>query len=109
MYSGLRPNSAQFTVASSSPPVVSIGTSCESTTQRAGAGAGSPVLQRGDFERALLLTGELPAVNSIAIKAPQTNVFQMRIQFMAEEGSFIKQGERIQVSTEDGSYVQRAS
>ena len=28
------------------------------------------VLQRGDFERSLLLTGELQAVHSIAIKAP---------------------------------------
>ncbi len=47
---------------------------------------------RGDFKRELLLTGELRAVHSIEIKAPQTNLFQMRIQFMAEEGSLVEAG-----------------
>lgn len=50
-------------------------------------------IQRGDFERVLLLTGELEAVRSIAIKSPQTNLFQLRIQFMAEEGSIVRKGD----------------
>ena len=58
------------------------------------AGAPPPgVVASGRFVRELLLTGELEAVRSIAIKAPQTNLFQMRIQFMAEEGSVVKAGE----------------
>ena len=52
-----------------------------------GVDSAQAILQRGDFDRQLLLTGELEAVRSIAIKSPQTNLFQMRIQFMAEEGS----------------------
>lgn len=50
-------------------------------------------LGRGDFIRELLLTGELQAVDSISIKAPQTSLFQMRIQFMAEEGSLVEAGD----------------
>ncbi|MCP3981556.1 MAG: HlyD family efflux transporter periplasmic adaptor subunit [bacterium] len=71
-------------------------TGCGGPTQAVDAEAElstSAVFQRGDFERSLLLSGELQAVNSIAIKAPQTNIFQMRIQFMAEEGSVIESGE----------------
>jgi multidrug efflux pump subunit AcrA (membrane-fusion protein) len=45
---------------------------------------------RGSFERELLLTGELEAVRSVAIKSPQTSIFQLRIQFMAEEGTFVE-------------------
>ncbi|ANM28454.1 hypothetical protein ABI59_00655 [Acidobacteria bacterium Mor1] len=58
--------------------------------------AGKPdkaTLHRGDFQRSLLLTGELEAVRSIAIKSPQTSQFQMRVQFMAEEGSTVDPGD----------------
>jgi multidrug efflux pump subunit AcrA (membrane-fusion protein) len=58
--------------------------------------AGPPpagVVASGEFVRELLVTGELEAVRSIAIKAPQTQLFQMRIQFMAEEGTLVRQGE----------------
>ncbi len=50
-------------------------------------------LLRGRFEKRLLLTGSLEAVRAIEIKAPQTPVFQMRIQFMAEEGSEVRPGD----------------
>jgi multidrug efflux pump subunit AcrA (membrane-fusion protein) len=53
------------------------------------------IVSRGDFERELLLTGELEAVRSISIKSPQTSIFQMRIQFMAEEGTAVKKGDPI--------------
>jgi len=62
------------------------------TTPNAGDPA-AEALTRGDFRRELLLTGELRAVNSISIKSPQTNIFQMRIEFMAEEGSFVEKGD----------------
>src|SRR5512134_3581562 len=71
----------------------------QAAAPRAGesAPAGSPVaakiVTRGNFERELLLTGEIEAVRSLAIKSPQTAIFQMRIQFMAEEGSVVKEGE----------------
>ena len=55
----------------------------------------STVPRRGDFVRELLLTGELQAVASIAINAPQTAIFQMRIQFMAEEGTLVQEGDPI--------------
>ncbi len=51
--------------------------------------------RRGEFVRELLLTGELQAVASIAINAPQTAIFQMRIQFMAEEGTLVQKGDPI--------------
>lgn len=61
---------------------------------RAGTRAdGGMAFSRGDFVRDLLLTGELEAVRSIGIKSPQTAVFQMRIQFMAEEGKLVHAGE----------------
>ncbi|HKY33478.1 MAG TPA: efflux RND transporter periplasmic adaptor subunit [Candidatus Polarisedimenticolia bacterium] len=50
-------------------------------------------LVRGEFVREMLMTGELEAVRSIAIKAPQTAIFQMRLQFMAEEGAVVKAGD----------------
>jgi HlyD family secretion protein len=50
---------------------------------------------RGGFVKDLLLTGELRAVRSVAIKSPQTSLFQLRITFMAEEGTFVKQGDPI--------------
>ncbi len=64
----------------------------ETATRVASKQSGSP-LQRGTFTRDLLLTGELEAVNSIEIKAPQTSIFQMRIQFMAEEGTRVEVGD----------------
>ena len=50
-------------------------------------------IRRGEFVHELLLTGELQAVRSVAIKSPQTRIFQMRLQFMAKEGSFVKAGD----------------
>ena len=59
-----------------------------------GAGAEpASALLRGPFERTLLLTGTLEAVRAIEIKAPQTPVFQMRIQFMADEGREVQPGD----------------
>jgi multidrug efflux pump subunit AcrA (membrane-fusion protein) len=49
-------------------------------------------LEKGRFERELILTGELRAVRSVVLSAPQTSVMQMRIQFMAEEGQEVTAG-----------------
>ena len=61
-------------------------------TASADTGSVGPVF-RGDFQRELLLTGELEAVRAITINAPQTAIFQMRITFMAEEGTFVRAGD----------------
>ncbi len=58
-------------------------------------GQDAAVVLRGGFQRDLLLTGELAAVRSTSIKSPQTALFQMRIQFMAEEGAVVRQGESL--------------
>jgi multidrug efflux pump subunit AcrA (membrane-fusion protein) len=50
-------------------------------------------VDRGPFQRELLLTGELEAVRSVSIKSPQTRIFQMSIQFMAEEGTVVREGD----------------
>jgi multidrug efflux pump subunit AcrA (membrane-fusion protein) len=60
---------------------------------RSGEESPQPKAFRGEFTRELLLTGELEAVRSVAIKAPQTAIFQMRIQFMAEEGAVVREGD----------------
>lgn len=52
----------------------------------------APPLFRGDFEEEVLLTGELKAVRARTIVAPETSIFQMRIQYLPEEGSEVKQG-----------------
>lgn len=51
--------------------------------------------RRGVFEREILLTGELEATQSLSIKSPQTRLFQLRIQHMAEEGEPVKAGDVI--------------
>ena len=51
--------------------------------------------RRAAFEREILLTGELEAVRSLSIKSPQTQLFQLRIQHMAEEGEPVKAGDVI--------------
>ena len=57
--------------------------------------SGTDWVYRADFQRDLLLTGELQAVRSVSIKSPQTRIFQMRIQFMAEEGSVVQEGDAL--------------
>jgi multidrug efflux pump subunit AcrA (membrane-fusion protein) len=53
------------------------------------------VARHGDFERELLLNGELESVRSISVNTPQTSVFQMRISWMAKEGAMVKKGEPV--------------
>ena len=53
------------------------------------------ILTRGDFVRELQLTGELEATQSIAIKSPETSLWQLRITYMADEGDFVEKGQPI--------------
>ena len=93
-----RPTHGASLVLATAIAIVAAGPACLKST--AGDGSAPPAavpagsaVHRGEFRRELLLTGELEAVRSIAIKAPQTAIFQMRIQFMAEEGSVVREGE----------------
>ncbi len=80
---------------------LSLGAGCSDARSGATAPTDAPAatqsrtILRGDFERDLLLTGELQAVHSIEIKGPQTSLFQLRIQFMAEEGAVVRAGETL--------------
>jgi HlyD family secretion protein len=94
------PRPVSLIAASAVLALVVAGSGCapnvRSAGERAGASAGDgTALRRASFERALLLTGSLEAVRSIDIKAPQTSVFQMRIQYMAEEGRSVERGDRL--------------
>jgi HlyD family secretion protein len=71
---------------------------CRPHASRPGAGpaaADAPGPRRGVFERELILAGEIEAVRSLSIKSPQTQLFQLRIQHMAEEGEPVKAGDVI--------------
>jgi len=57
--------------------------------------AAASIVTRGDFVRDLQLTGELEATQSIAVKSPETSLWQLRITYMAEEGSFVEKGQPI--------------
>src|SRR5262249_39008107 len=54
------------------------------------ADASDPQLVHGDFKEEILLTGELKAVRARTVVAPETSIFQMRIQYMPDEGSEVK-------------------
>jgi multidrug efflux pump subunit AcrA (membrane-fusion protein) len=48
---------------------------------------------RGPESEEILLTGELRAVRATSIVAPETAIFQMRIQFLPEEGTEVRKGD----------------
>ncbi len=62
---------------------------------------------QGDFEEAILLTGELKAVRATSIVAPETSIFQMRIQFLPEEGTEVKTGDPL-VDFDNSALADRA-
>ena len=79
-------------IASAALAVLTTGCSSPAPAVEPGAATAAGIRQ-GEFVRELLITGELQAVRSLSVKAPQTRVFQMRIQFMAEEGSRVRKGD----------------
>jgi multidrug efflux pump subunit AcrA (membrane-fusion protein) len=81
-------------------PALAVGAALVACGERSGPAASpdpardaAPALTRGAYEQEILLTGELRAVRSVSIKAPETSLFQMRIQFLADEGRWVKQGD----------------
>ena len=51
--------------------------------------------RRGDFETHLLLTGALEAVRSTQLTAPNVPTSELQIRWMAEDGAFVRAGERV--------------
>jgi multidrug resistance efflux pump len=78
--------------ASIAPPAAAAGSAAP---PQAAAAQTASLVTRGDFVRDLQLTGELEATRSIAIKSPETSLWQLRITYMAKEGSFVEKGQPI--------------
>jgi multidrug efflux pump subunit AcrA (membrane-fusion protein) len=73
------------------PSGLSVSESTPGERLPAGVPAAQPV--RGEYEEEILLTGELRAVRATTIVAPETSIFQMRIQFLPEEGTEVREGD----------------
>lgn len=61
-------------------------------------GAGEPAslaVRRGAFEKRVLLSGVLEAVDSAYLSCPRTPTWQVQIRWMAEDGTFVKEGETV--------------
>jgi len=71
----------------------------ESPVSEAGA-------RRGDFETHLLLTGALEAVRSTQLTAPNVPSSELQIRWMAEDGAFVRAGERV-LEFENDSFAGR--
>lgn len=52
-------------------------------------------VHRGDFESYLLLTGDLEAVRSTQLTAPNVPVSELQIRWMEEDGAFVRAGQRV--------------
>lgn len=61
----------------------------------AAAEVGPLLVERGDFQRRLLLTGELRAESGEVITVPRTPNWQVEIRWLAEDGEEVKAGEKI--------------
>ncbi|HEX9941116.1 MAG TPA: hypothetical protein VGG03_03805, partial [Thermoanaerobaculia bacterium] len=65
---------------------------CSGSGARADAGKGGSgelVVRRGPFRERLLLTGELVAERGESLVVPRTNIFQLQIRWLAEDGTLV--------------------
>ncbi|MBT8492547.1 MAG: efflux RND transporter periplasmic adaptor subunit [Deltaproteobacteria bacterium] len=53
------------------------------------------VVERGEVSDRVLLTGSLEAIASNDLMAPATPVFRLNIQFLADDGSEVKKGDKV--------------
>ncbi len=60
-----------------------------------GSGGGALVVRRGDFERRVLLTGELEAAEAAELIVPRTPHWQVEVRWLAENGSPVQAGDRV--------------
>jgi len=52
-------------------------------------------LRRGDIVDRQLLTGEIRAVDSLGIGGPRTEIWQLTVRWLAEDGTAVKAGDKI--------------
>ena len=66
-------------------------------TRRAAVGevARTEPVERGDIVDRVLLTGELHAASNTDLTVPRTEVWQLAIRSMAEDGATVKAGDRV--------------
>jgi multidrug efflux pump subunit AcrA (membrane-fusion protein) len=50
---------------------------------------------RGELTERVLLTGQLRAANSVDLNVPKTEVWQLTIRWMAEDGASVKAGDKV--------------
>lgn len=67
-----------------------------------GEGPGAPAsaaaelaVRRGPFQERLLLTGELAAARAESLVTPRTDTWQIKIRWLAEDGTFVKAGDPV--------------
>jgi multidrug efflux pump subunit AcrA (membrane-fusion protein) len=53
------------------------------------------VVTRGTFQTAILLTGELQAVESVKLVVPRTPMWRMPIRWMEEDGALVTAGQKV--------------
>lgn len=77
--------------------VLLTGTSCvgEHAEPRALAGHGDLQVRRASFESRVLLTGQLQAIRADRIVVPRTPAFRMPIRWMAEDGAWVTEGQKV--------------
>jgi HlyD family secretion protein len=68
----------------------------EVVTDDFAAGSGPTLtVTRGAFEDRVLLTGEIEAAASIELSSPRTDVWDLAIRWLAEDGSEVRAGDRL--------------
>ena len=59
------------------------------------AESGTAMVESGRFEKHVLLSSELDAVNSVEIVVPQTDTWQLTISWLIEDGTHVNKGDKI--------------
>ncbi len=71
------------------------GTGASPASAASDSAGGALVVHRGDFERRVLLTGELEAAQAAELIVPRTPHWQVEVRWLAENGSPVRAGEKV--------------
>ncbi len=66
-----------------------------SSAGRAAKGSTELVVARGDFEKRLLLTGEVDVVSALEIKVPRLPAPKVAVRWLEEDGAVVKAGQKV--------------
>ncbi len=67
----------------------------EPSSGASGSTGGPLVVHRGDFERRVLLTGELEASEAAELVVPRTPSWQVEVRWLADNGAAVRAGEKV--------------